>query len=92
MQIVASCGVVRRPATGRAEQRPPLPKAKFVASGHLELRRSIQRRKSPVETELAFDEGLPQAVNELTTENLGEDVLRQEEALRRRVDPTAVIE
>ncbi len=52
----------------------------------------MERREPPVEAQLVLSEGLPQAVNELTTENLGEDVLRQEEALRRRVDPTAVVE
>ena len=57
----------------------------------LEVVRSIQRREPPVETQLAFEEGLPETVHELTAENLGEDVLRQEEALRRRVDPTAVV-
>ncbi len=44
-----------------------------------------------METELALGEGLSQSVDELAAKDLGEDLLRQEEALRRRVDPTAVV-
>ena len=58
----------------------------------LELTRSIEWRKPPVETQLALGESLPETVDELAAKDLGEDLLGQEEALRRRVDPAAVIE
>ncbi len=41
----------------------------------LELTRSMERREPPVETQLAFGESLPQAVDELAAEGLGEDLL-----------------